>query len=68
MSYNEEEDWKKTVWQFRVRADNLLRPLRKYGQSAYVDGVLEEYIQLSIQLHYKLSGVDMPFDIKDIHW
>ena len=68
MSYDEEEDWAKAVGQYRMRVGVMLSPLRKYGQSVYVDGVSEELVQLAIQLHYKLSGVEMPFSIKDLHW
>ena len=68
MNYDEEEDWAKAVGQYRMRVGVMLSPLRKYGQSVYVDGVSEELVQLAIQLHFKLSGVDMPFNIEDIHW
>ena len=68
MGYDEEEDWAKAVGQYRMRVGVMLGPLRKYGQSVYVDGVSEELVQLAIQLHYKLSGVEMPFNIEDIHW
>ncbi len=68
MSYDEEADWAKTVGQYRLRVGSALSPLRKYGQSEYVTGVTEELVQLAIQLHYKLSGVDMPFNIEEIHW
>ena len=68
MNYDEEEDWAKAVGQYRMRVGVMLSPLRKDGQSVYVDGVSEELVQLAIQLHYKLSGVEMPFLVQDVHW
>ena len=68
MKYDEEEDWNKAVGQYRLLMGKLLRPLRAYGQDFYVTGVSEEIVQAAIQLHYKLSGVDMPFNIEEIHW
>jgi len=68
MSYDEEGDWNKCVGQYRLVVGRLLSPLRKYGQAIYTDGVHEEFVQAAIQLHYKLSGVDMPFSVEDVHW
>ena len=68
MMDSEEQDWEKEVGQFRLTLNGFMKPLRKYGQGVYVDGVSEEIVHLAIQLYYKLSGVDMPFEIRDIHW
>ena len=68
MSYDEEADYNKIMGQYRLRIGALLSPLRKYGQGIYVDMVLKELEKSGTQLHFKLSGVDMPFDIEDIHW
>jgi hypothetical protein len=70
MGNDEYEDgtFDKTLGQYRLALNNLMHPLRKYGQGAYVDGVIEELVHLSVQLHLKLCGVDIPFEYRDIHW
>ena len=65
---SEEANWEKIVGQYRLQVGAALSPLRKYGQATYVDGVSEELVQLAIQLHFKLSGADIPFNVRDIHW
>ena len=68
MSYDEEEDWDKIVGQAMLRVGVMLSPLRKYGQGVYVDGVMVELRHILTQTLYKGMGVDMPFNIEDIHW
>ena len=70
MSEEEEQDWDKAVGQFRGTLRDVLFPLRMYGQAHYVDTALEEIVSLAIQLHLKLSGVDIPYSINHdkLHW
>ena len=59
----EEEDWDKAVGQFKMNLNEVMRPLRLYGQGHYVDSATEEIVSLAIQLHLKLYGVDMPYQV-----
>lgn len=66
---NDDEEWDKAVGQFRLTIGKLLQPLRKYGQADYIDNYLVKEIEsLGIQLHHKLSGLDEPYHINEIHW
>jgi len=66
----EDEEWDKAVGQLRLALNRVLKPLRLYGQDAYVTSVTEEVISLAIQLHHKLSGIDEPFHVNGelLHW
>ncbi len=64
----DEEEISKDIGQFQMNLNQLLAPLRLYGQSIYVDTVTPEIIKLSWQLHWRLTGVDMPYEIESLHW
>ena len=66
----DELEFDKAVGQLRFALNGVMEPLRYYGQSIYVDNATDEIISLAIQLHWKLSGLDVPYHInKDkIHW
>ena len=64
----DDKEFDKIIGQFRLKLNGLLHPLRKYGQGEYVTSVTEELVQLGIQLHLKLSGVDIPYEVRDLHW
>ena len=64
----DEEHISKALGQFRLALNAVLRPLRLYGQAPYVDSVSEEICKLAWQLHWKLEGVDMPYELSDLHW
>ena len=59
----EELEWDKCVGQFRLALNDILNPLRMYGQGHYVDTAKEELVSLAIQLHLKLYGVEMPYQV-----
>jgi len=61
-------EFDKIVGQYRLQLNGLLHPLRLYGQGHYVDGVLVELEKLAIQMHLKLSGLDIPYEINELHW
>ena len=66
---DEDSDWDKLLTQHRLLIGALLKPLRTYGQGEYVDGVLEELVQAAVQFHYKLEGIDMPYNVNtNLHW
>lgn len=56
-----DSDFDKVVGQYRLKLNGLLAPLRLYGQGYYVDSLAEELVSLSIQMHLRLSGIDMPY-------
>ena len=60
---NEDTEFDKAVGQLRLSLNQILKPLRLYGQSTYVDSVTEEIISLALQLHQRLEGIDMPYYI-----
>ena len=64
----DEEYITKALGQFRLALNGILNPLRLYGQGAYVDSAAEEIAKLAWQLHWKLEGVDMPYEIPHLHW
>lgn len=64
----EEEEFDKIIGQYRLKLNGLLWPLRLYGQGAYVDSAIGQLVNLGLQLHFKLSGIDMPYVVEEIHW
>ena len=66
----EERDWDKCVGQFRLALNGIMNPLRLYGQGQYVGTASEEIVSLAIQLHLKLSGLDVPYHVNSelLHW
>jgi len=64
----DESEFDKIVGQYRLSLNKVLHPLRMYGQGAYVDLATAEVVNLSLQMHFKLSGVDMPYMVQDNHW
>ena len=71
MTYTpDDEEWDKFVGQFRMGINNILKPLRLYGQDHYVNAATEEIVSQAIQLHLKLSGLDIPYHINwdKLHW
>jgi hypothetical protein len=53
----------KALGQYRFKIRELLEPLNRYGQQVYCQAVEEEFVTLAVQLHYKLIGEDIPYDI-----
>jgi len=61
-------EFDKIIGQYRLKLNGLLYPLRMYGQGHYVNGVINELVSLGVQLHLRLSGVDIPYETNNIHW
>ncbi len=64
----DEEHISKALGQFQLALNGLLHPLRVYGQDVYVDSVIQEILKLAWQLHLKLEGFDIPYEVTDLHW
>ena len=63
-----DEEFDKIIGQYRLQLNGLLQPLRLYGQGHYVEGLIPELERLGIQLYYKLSGLDVPYEVEIPHW
>jgi hypothetical protein len=55
-----EEDKKKAVGQFRLQLNAVFEPFMCYGQQDLIPEVIGEIVKLSLQLHERLSGKDVP--------
>lgn len=65
MPDQEDLEFDKVIGQFRLNLNGIMKPLRLYGQAHYVDSASEEIVSLAIQLHLKLSGLDIPYQINN---
>ena len=63
-----EDEYNKILGQYRLQLNGLLLPLRLYGQGQFVDMVSEQLVILGAQLHYKLIGIDTPYEVEVPHW
>jgi len=68
MSELEVEEIAKYVGQFSLALNGIMKPLRLYGQAHYVDMASQEIVKLAWQLHWKLDGIDLPYEVGDLHW
>jgi len=53
----------KAIGQFRLQLNGVFEPFCgkvHYGQNVFVPQAIEEIIELSLKLHNRLNGVDMP--------
>ncbi len=58
-----EDELGKAMWHFTSHLNAYLKPLRRYGQSEYVDIVIPQIEQLAWRWHWELEGVDEPYDL-----
>jgi len=67
---DEEDDMEfdKYLGQLTLIIGGLLKPLRRYGQEQYVDTVIPEIVSLAVQYYHKMAGVDIPFEVNDLHY
>lgn len=63
-----EDEIAKVVGQFALALNGIMKPLRLYGQGIYVDQASDEIVKLAWQMHWKLTGVDIPYEVKELHW
>jgi len=64
----EDNEFDKIIGQYRLKLNGLMHPLRLYGQGYYVDGAIDELVSLAVQMHLRLSGVDIPYEVNSLHW
>ena len=64
----DEEHISKAIGQFQLALNGIMNPLRLYGQGSYVDSASMEIVKLAWQLHWRLEGVDIPYEVSSLHW
>lgn len=66
----EDDDFGKVLGQFRLQVNGVMRPFNLYGMHTYVPVAISLIESLAVQLHQKLSGIDLPYWIQeeDIKW
>lgn len=64
----DEEHLSKVLGQFSLALNGLMKPLRLHGRGDYVTGVSLEIIKLAWTMHWKLCGLEIPYEVEDIHW
>jgi len=65
----DDSEFDKIVGQYRLALNDLMRTLYIYGLNIYVDGMKESLVSLAIQMHLRLSGVDIPYEVEhSAHW
>ena len=61
MTDNEKEA--KAVGQFRLALNEVLQPFRLYGLQWDIPEAQEQIVKLSLQLHERLNGRDIPIQV-----
>ena len=57
-------EYQKIISQTRLLIGEILYPLRMYGQDVFVDGALDEIIQVVERYGLRVRGVDKPMLLK----
>jgi hypothetical protein len=57
------EQYDKALFHLRGELLDVLEPLRKYGQDPYVDGTIEQIIELAEKFSMVVRGKDIPIKI-----
>jgi len=60
-----EPDYRKCVGQFRLQLNDVFAPLRQYGQGIYVDGAIEEVVELTEMFAMRVRGKAIPIRLKN---
>ncbi len=55
-------DDKKAIGQFKLQLNGVLNTFAKYGMDVYVPQAIEEIVKLSLALHRRLNGEDVPIE------
>jgi hypothetical protein len=59
-----EADYKKAIFHLRGELLDALEPLRRYGQSEFVDGAIQEIIELAEQFSMVTRGKNTQIKLK----
>lgn len=60
----DEAETSKILGQLQFEVRKLLKPLRMYGQETYCVQVEQAFMELFWVAHWKMLGVDVPYEIK----
>jgi len=60
-----DEEEEKAWGQFNLQLNGVFTPFKMYGQDIYVAGAKEEIMALAYQLHWRLSGLDIPIQLSE---
>jgi hypothetical protein len=60
-----EEQYRKLVGQLRLQVGEALHGLRLYGQSEYVDGAIDEVVELAETFSMATRGKKTPIKLKN---
>jgi len=58
-----DSDEKKAIGQFKLQLNGVLSLYNLYGMSVYIPSTISEIVKLSIQLHRRLNGEDIPIEL-----
>ena len=56
-------DKEKAIGQLRLQLNGAMQPFHGYGHDVFIPQAVEEIISLSLKLHERLSGKDLPIRI-----
>lgn len=56
----DDEELDKDLGQFRLQLNGILGVYALYGMDVYTPQVKEEIVKVAVQLHHRLSGLDVP--------
>lgn len=56
-------DEEKAIGQFKLQLNGVLSPFNQYGMDVYIVPSINEIVKLSLQLHKRLNGEDVPIEL-----
>lgn len=59
-----DEQYAKALFQFRGQVIATLQVFHLYGLDVHIPGAVGEIEKLAVQLHHRLSGLDIPIGVK----
>ena len=63
-----EEQYKKAVGQLRLQLNGVMQVFMCHGLNVYVDGAIDEIVNLTEQFSMRTRGKDIPIKLKSTHW
>ena len=60
-----DEGYNKAIGQLRLQLNGVLKPFSFYGMDVYKSGAIDAIIDLSLKLHKRLNGEDVPIVLDD---
>lgn len=60
MELTPEENLNKAKFHYKAEVYALLKPLERYGQKEYCEGILPLLVKLAVDMHRQANGEDIP--------